>query len=306
MLLNWSLLVVGPIMPAIHTAPGRAHRARSSTIPAAQTFSLRRQRTTLLSAGAYSLTVERDTRSGWSLAGRHGQLCRGSVVVAWEPWELLLTQLDVERIGVRDGDTLVRLPGERPDGIPRFYVAALDHAVHRFYRWDVPPAVRDELAALPLQQARSDHATVRRILARHAPCDTIWSGVSYHFPPHGVTAAEYADVVALGQPESALIQRFDPELTSFEQPVYAVVCDGEIVSACVSTRETARAGEAWVQTAPAHRGRGYARRVTAAWGHALTQRGKIAYYSHAQDNAASAGVARSLGLTAYLRDVGYS
>ena len=158
-------------------------------------------------------------------------------MVAWEPWELLLTQLDVERIGVREGDTLVRLPGERPDGIPRFYVAALDHTVHRFYRWDVPPAVRDELAALPLQQARSDHATVRRIRARHAPCDTIGSGVSYHFPPHGVTAAEYADVVALGQPESALIQRFDPELTSFEQPVYAVVCDGEIVSACALSCE---------------------------------------------------------------------
>lgn len=227
-------------------------------------------------------------------------------MVAWEPWELLLTQLDVERIGVRDGDTLVRLPGERPDGILRFYVAALSDAAHRFYRWDVSPAVRTELAALSIEQARSDRAAVRRILARHAPCDTIWSGVSYYFPLHGVAAAAYPDVVALGPADAARIERFDPELTSFGQPVYAVVRDGEIVSACVSTRETARAGEVWVQTAPGHRGRGYARQVTAAWGHALTQRGKIAFYSHAEDNAASAGVARSLGLTAYLSDVGYS
>lgn len=224
----------------------------------------------------------------------------------WEPWELLMTQLDVERIGVKDGDTLVRLPGERPDGIPRFYIAALADATHRFYRWDTPPAVRSELAALSLEQAWSDRSTVRRILARHAPCDTIWAGASYYFAPHAVTAADYADVVALGQAENALIQRFDPELTTFGQPVYAVVRGGEIVSACVSTRETAWAGEAWVQTAPAHQGHGYARQVTAAWGHALTQRRKIAYYSHAEDNAASAGVARSLRLTAYLRDVGYS
>lgn len=227
-------------------------------------------------------------------------------MAAWEPWELLLTQLDVERIGVEGNETLVRLPGERPDGIPRFYVATLANATHRFYREDVPEGVRAALAALPIEQARHDHAAVRRILARLAPCDTIWAGVSYYFPPEGIAEIDYPDVVALERSDAALIQRFDPELTSLGWPVYAVLRDGEIVSTCVSTRETERAGEAWVQTAPAFRGRGYARRVCAAWGHALTRRGKIAYYSHAEDNKASAGVARSLGLTAYLRDVGYS
>ena len=227
-------------------------------------------------------------------------------MAAWEPLELLLTQLDVERIGVEGGDTLVRLPGERPDGIPRFYIASLATSVRRFYRWDVPESIRAALAALPIEQARADHATVRGILARHAPCDTIWSGVSYYFPPDAVSARDVPDVVARERSGAALIQRFDPELMSFGWPVYAVLHGGEIVCACVSTRETERAGEAWVQTAPTFRGRGYARQVTAAWGRALTQQGKIAFYSHADDNAASAGVARSLGLRAYLHDVGYA
>lgn len=225
---------------------------------------------------------------------------------ARDPMELLLMQLEAERIGVVEGDTLVRLPGERPDGIPRFYVATLSDAVHRFYRWDLPPRVRAALAGLPIERAHLDYGAVRQILDRQAPCDTIWAGESYYFRDDGVAPADHEDVVALDRSQSALVERFDPEMLDFGWPIYAVLREGEIVSTCVSTRETERAGEAWVQTAPAFQGHGYARQVTAAWGQALTERGKVAFYSHAHDNPASAGVARSLRLTPYLRDVGYS
>lgn len=224
-----------------------------------------------------------------------------------DPLALLLTQLEVERIGVVDGDTLVRLPGERPDGIPRFYVADLvGTGALRFYRSDVPPDVRSALAALTPEQARSDFEAVHRILAMHRPSDATWVGASYYFPDAAVGSSEYPDVIALDRSQAAFVECFDPELVSFGWPVYAVVCDGKVVSTCVSTRETERAGEAWVQTAPEYRGRGFARQVTAAWGHALVLRGKVAFYSHASDNPASEGVARSLGLTRYLHDVGYS
>ena len=231
---------------------------------------------------------------------------RGGLAVGErEPLELLLLQLECERIGVVDGDTLVRLPGERPDGIPRFYVAELASGVTRYYRDDLPTGARAELAALPAERARDDHAAVQRILARHAPCTNIWAGASYYFPDGVVSEADYPDVVALDWSRRAEVERFDAEMLSFGWPVYAVLRDGEIAATCVSTREIERAGEAWVQTAPAYRGRGYARQVTAAWGAALLRRGKVAFYSHALDNAASAGVARTLGLTPYLHDVGY-
>jgi hypothetical protein len=224
----------------------------------------------------------------------------------WDPSELLLLQLEAERIGVVAGATLVRLPGERPDGIPRFYVAELAGGIARYYRDDVPAGTRAELAALPAECARDDHAAVQRILAQDAPCTNIWAGVSYYLPDGVVGPAEYPDVVALDCSRRAEIERFDPEMTSFGWPVYVVRRDGQIVATCVSTRETERAGEAWVQTTPAHRGQGYARQVTAAWGDALRKEGKVAFYSHALDNAASAGVARTLRLAPYLRDVGYS
>ncbi|MGH2485624.1 MAG: GNAT family N-acetyltransferase, partial [Ktedonobacterales bacterium] len=133
-----------------------------------------------------------------------------------------------------------------------------------------------------------------------------WAGVSYYVPDGVVGPADYPDVVALDWSSRAEIERFDPEMTSFGWPVYAVLRDGAVVATCVSTREIERAGEAWVQTARAYRGRGYARQVTAAWGDALLRQGKVAFYSHALDNAASAGVARTLRLAPYLHDVGYT
>lgn len=250
-------------------------------------------------AGAYS---GMDGASNHGVVGGHG----GEAVREGEPLELLLLQLEVERIGVVAGETLVRLPGERPDGIPRFYIAELASGITRYYRDDVPAATRAELAALPVERARDDHAAVQRILAQDAPCTNIWAGVSYYFPDGVVGPADYPDVVALDWSRRAEIERFDAEMTSFGWPVYVVRRDGQIVATCVSTRETERAGEAWVQTTPAHRGQGYARQVTAAWGDALLRQGKVAFYSHALDNVASGGVARTLRLAPYLRDIGYS
>jgi predicted GNAT family acetyltransferase len=102
-----------------------------------------------------------------------------------------------------------------------------------------------------------------------------------------------------------LIAAYDPELIDRPWPVFAIVEDGRIVSSCLSARENDSAGEAWVRTLPAHRRRGYAREVTAAWGADLARQGKIAFYSHRVDNPASAAVARSLGLDAFTHDIGF-
>lgn len=220
--------------------------------------------------------------------------------------ELLRIQLELECIGEDADGLLVRIPGAHPDGVPRFYAA--EHAEDRLCRCshEVPPEVRAELLALPFERARDDAQVVCRLLAQHAPCAGIWRGRSYVFPAAFTALAHDGAALRLTERETPLIERFDAELLDFPPPVFAVVVDGEIVSACVSSRENTRAGEAWVQTAPAYRGRGYARQVTAAWGASLVRRGKIAFYSHAQENAASAAVARGLGLEHYLTDTGYS
>jgi hypothetical protein len=82
----------------------------------------------------------------------------------------------------------------------------------------------------------------------------------------------------------------------FAERVYVIERDGKVVSACVSTREDQRCGEAWVCTDPQYRHRGLAGQVVSAWAKDMLASGKVPFYSHRIDNAASAGLARHLGL----------
>ena len=78
---------------------------------------------------------------------------------------------------------------------------------------------------------------------------------------------------------------------------WAVVSDESgVASICHSSRLTPAGAEAGVYTAASHRGRGLARLATAAWACQLWDRGVPAFYSHADDNAASQRVAEALGL----------
>lgn len=222
--------------------------------------------------------------------------------------DLLRLQFALQRIGVDAAGDLVRLPGPHPDGLPRFYCARLaDGGDVRFYRHDVPGDVRSRLARIPWEQARQDSARVCAILAAHGTCEGTWIGRSYAVT-RPIDPPERAGVRRLdptAPTERTLLADFDADMAGYGWPAFAILAEGRVVSACVSSREDDRAAEAWVQTVPAYRGRGFARRVTAAWAHAAQQSGKIPFYSHSEDNAASAGVARGLGLEPYAYDAGY-
>src|SRR5262249_36863628 len=159
---------------------------------------------------------------------------------------MLLIQLALARIGLDGEGRLIRLPGPHPDGIPRFYSGHLDEGTVNYYRHDLPRPIRDQLAALPLRQMREDRAAVCAILDQHAPCEGIWDGASY-VVARSITDAEYPDVQRLDPhdaAERALLLRFDPDVVAYGWPAYAVLVDGRVAAACVSSREDASAGEA--------------------------------------------------------------
>jgi hypothetical protein len=89
----------------------------------------------------------------------------------------------------------------------------------------------------------------------------------------------------------------------FAEAVYAVECNDRIVSACVSTRENERCGEAWVYTDPAHRHQGWAQKVVNGWAGSLMATGKVPFYSHKIDNLPSANLARKLGVQPVFEEI---
>ena len=94
--------------------------------------------------------------------------------------------------------------------------------------------------------------------------------------------------------------KHDPKVKAFgfdgfAENAFAIERDDNIVSACVSTRENEKCGEAWVYTDPAYRNQGFAQKAVNAWAGSLMDMGKIPFYSHKLENTASANLARKQG-----------
>ncbi len=218
--------------------------------------------------------------------------------------QLTRIQLELECIGLDLKGRMVRIPGPHPDKIARFYVTRHAGGHKAYYGTDLTRSVRNELAALPLEQAFSDRVAVMRILARDAPCGRIDAFKSYVFG-RALPEDQSLDVVRLKTSHRELIEQYDVKLYPPTRPVFAIIADGRIVSTCQSSRENNAAGEAWVRTLPEYRRRGYGRQVTLEWALELVAHGKIAFYSHAVDNVASSALARSLGLEQFIEGIAY-
>ena len=218
--------------------------------------------------------------------------------------ELIRIHLELECVGIDANGGLYRISCDHPDDLPRFYVAHHDQGYSRYFRYDLPQFISEQLMALAPATALHDTEAVRIILGQDAPCHEMHVGKSYVFPD-SLSPTLYPDAICLNESHREFMERFSPGMNVADKAVYAIITKGQIVSTCESSRENARAGEAWVQTLPAFRGRGYAAQVTAAWAAHLQEQGKIPFYSHKLTNLASQAVARKLGLMQYIADAVY-
>lgn len=142
----------------------------------------------------------------------------------------------------------------------------------------------------------------RKALEQEAPVMTEEGGPVYRFP---ASIVPRGDVVQLTDANLELVRDTYPSLReelSDWWPCFAAVQAGAAVSVCFSSRVGARAEAAGVDTLPAFRGRGYASAVTAAWGAAIREAGRIPLYSTSWANLASQGVARRAGLILFGED----
>ena len=184
--------------------------------------------------------------------------------------------------------------------------------------------------------------SLRSLLREHGGIESEWRGPAYRFPADTsqatpdealdeapdetrALAAARPEVsgdaptpVAVAPGDEELLERHFsdvlPEL-SLRQPCVALVEHGHAVSLCCCARSpgtsavaaeacvSPEAAEASVETAPGHRGRGYATRTVAAWARSVQAQGLLPLYSTSWENRASRSVARRLGLIPYGEDL---
>ena len=197
---------------------------------------------------------------------------------------------------------------------PRFFVGQTALGLVVRFRRDLAPVRRRALeSALSLVERTLttaelecplDPTPFERILSEDAPLEHTSVGLAFRFPPllPPVSGTRILRDAADAEMLHPLLAPWAPDI-QLSPPLVAFIVDGQAVAVCGSVRITPRAYEAGLETAPAFRGRGYAKAVVAAWSTAVRALGVEPLYSTAWQNDASRAVARTLGLVPVGRDL---
>ncbi|MXY92943.1 MAG: GNAT family N-acetyltransferase [Caldilineaceae bacterium SB0670_bin_27] len=196
---------------------------------------------------------------------------------------------------------ILRTREPNPEPGPRFALIRGRTSCAWAVRADVPQGIAEELDGLAGAEppvADFGEAPVHAELYRALVGGEVYAGPAFHFPKTVEQPDATVHVNAL-----TLLARHFSGWTAAEipgrSPIVAVVEDGHAVSVCFCARRSQKAAEAGLETAKAHRGRGFGPQVTAAWALAVRASGRVPLYSTSWENGASLAVARKLVLVAY-------
>jgi len=223
-----------------------------------------------------------------------------------DPERLFALQLALECKAIVRGDEMVRIDGPEPDDIPRAAAVSLGGNSRIYLREDLPETVKANIRVLDPRGVLSRPDLVARVLAPVSGPDPRW--MCSCVIPDGHPLPGDVGVQRLTRRDHGLLGRcFESGFARLAErrPVFALVIDGVIASACVSVRQNASAGEAWVATDPRHRRQGLAQQVVAAWARDCWSAGLVAFYSYEEVNRPSEALARSLRFPQWCRMVAF-
>lgn len=233
--------------------------------------------------------------------------------------DLQLLELQVDALFTHDAAGRIVAINE-PDGgpAPRFFLGRTRIGNVWRLRHDLPKATARRLSELAAAEPVTDDlraephnlAAFLEALQGDRALPQVWSGPAYRVPDTlpaqtlavtPITRANLGQLSRMNWDQAALARGLEQS-----EPMFAVVDNDVAVSLCFSSRLTARAAEAGVETIEAYRGRGYAPAVVSAWARAVRASGRVPLYSTSWNNHASQAVARKLGLTRYASDFSLS
>jgi hypothetical protein len=90
-----------------------------------------------------------------------------------------------------------------------------------------------------------------------------------------------------------------------EKDAWVVKVNGRVVSKAISIRQNTDCAEAYVETLPEFRNRGYGRQTMTAWARDILNSGRVPFYSYNLCNIASAALAGKLGVRRFADVVVY-
>jgi hypothetical protein len=222
-----------------------------------------------------------------------------------------LMQFHIDALFTSDANgDLVRVNEPNGAPAPRFFLGRTTAGLAYRFRHDTDASTRRELEARAQADLVAKHGLdaidplpYAEILSGSGSIRSIDTGPAFGFPADLRAPSDVRTVT--GENASILEPHFRSWLPDVGccQPMVAVAIGDEAVSLCATVRVTSNAHEAGVETAPPHRGRGYALAAARGWARAVRALNIIPLYSTSWTNEASRSVARKLGLIQFGSDL---
>jgi hypothetical protein len=207
-----------------------------------------------------------------------------------KPIDYLLCQMELEGIQ-RVSDGLITRSSPGVDDFPLVIIARTSDGESLIgFDATIPAAIRVKLPKDYSQNSGMETAI------------NIFEESGFHVKASHFKTYVFPEGVESGNLEAVkCFTKDDPKIVDFgfhglADKVFAIECDGMILSACVSSRQNSTAAEAWVFTHPDHRRKGLAQKVVAAWARSIKAESLIPFYSHNLENTDSAFLAKRLKL----------
>jgi GNAT superfamily N-acetyltransferase len=201
--------------------------------------------------------------------------------------------------------------------VPRFHLGLTVAGNAWRFRADLPTALTSALTRLckrepaprDLRQTPLYANDYVRLLRAHMPRIPItrrWHGPAFVVPsnPDPIPSGPI-QIVAITRSNATLLSPLMADWlpdVPHRSPIIAALGGNAAVAICASVSITPGAHAAGVETVPAFRGRGLARRVVAAWAREVRRLGALPHYSTSWDDMASQRVAAAVGAAIYAAD----
>jgi hypothetical protein len=214
-----------------------------------------------------------------------------------DPLEYLFLQMKLEGKGYNQDGVLSSL-GPGSEDIPLVILAkGSDGQQISFYGSSIPSKIQNDINNQKITFSESEQLFEQ--IRSHNISIKVGRYKTYIFPEI-IEEQNTNGVLCLSKSDTRVK---DYGFSGLGNSIYAILREGVIVSACVSTRENNECAESWVFTSSENRRKGFAQKVVLAWAKGNRGSGIIPFYSHENDNIPSMELAIKLGLIPVFEEI---